>query len=1222
MATINPINYWRCDDGIVAPNRIKDFMNNSNLNLNDYIGTGNYQINTGGPVGNYLTLKGGLAPANVSLDVVGSFTIELLIRCGHQFKNCLLFSTQDDSISTLIGGDNITFNTKFGGVNNFVVNFDGKGRKSAANFMDGNWHHLVFKYDNVAGTKEIWLDGQCPTGFSTTAPKGTIPGLKNLWLGHTVSYIGIFGDLDEMCIYNSALPGTHILEHYNNFKSGQHYNFSTTLTTVPTPDSVTDTIDILEYAPGHTNGTFLNNQTGQSSIMTNGCTYTPLQQLRAFPLPRYKPGHTLLSNFNWMDISYMGGNGQRVGNITTPPLYTYPSLSVSQVVQNMLDITDEVVSNWNYGINGVGYQNPPSIYLNPNGTPNLTNAAGAIADYANRNPTKPLHLITLRGGGKISSPNLPANDYLRNSSGVFLDEYGNPTGQKTWSPAGNWQDYASDGTDVRAGIQALLPALPNRPTNKKIDIINENGEVFPLLPFEFTNDPQVNASKLSTGLDWKTYVGRKFVENETKSYRDQFMNLPGLEQTYFTEYAIDGLEDWRKKYTEARQINNKINNQYYSTGDFYPRWPNNWRFWQAAWHGMQWFVESRDLEIKAGDNLFSPFVAAGWSHNEEENIRPGQWLGLLKVLALFGVEFFYTGYFTLSEPFQLPENWIWQAAMPSYVQALISRYEDVLRNGFIHPGDYPRKNDAGTGYSFYTGDLTKYVTVRKHNSGTKYVIAGTQQPVTNNKGNVPAESVATIILDGQTLKFKVRKQGSVYIYDKTNATAPVFYQLDEWHESTHPWYWSKDFIFQAELFDASNNASIKTDIPSTSGDYSNFSTYLTFNGIGTVEYNFQPRTQDNQYVWVRARSVDGTKTGFNIKLDNSGTDKAINCIVDTNWGWYRVYDQWVVDKYVKTNLVFNNVTASNHKIIITSQNNKLQIDKIHITKNSSAIYADAVTNCGTITPPTVTIAANGATTFCSGSSVIITASGADTYVWNNGQTTASIVVTTSGNYSCVGTTNGLNGQSNTIAVTVNPKPIAAIAASGPLTFQQGGSVVLTATAGSSYVWSTNESTQSITVTQSGAYTVMVSNQFGCSNVSPSVLVNVTPIIVSLVPETIISFNSGGYLSASGLTTMPNWTYQVNFSASGKYYLFYKLKTNTPGKATGIKISKNGGSPIGGDSYGKTNIDWKWFRLNNSDGTIRLVNFNKDINTIVFTPNNNRCDVIEFAISKNSNFVPV
>ncbi len=59
-----------------------------------------------------------------------------------------------------------------------------------------------------------------------------------------------------------------------------------------------------------------------------------------------------------------------------------------------------------------------------------------------------------------------------------------------------------------------------------------------------------------------------------------------------------------------------------------------------------------------------------------------------------------------------------------------------------------------------------------------------------------------------------------------------------------------------------------------------------------------------------------------------------------------------------------------------------------------------------------------------------------------------------------------------------PKPVAGnfsptITASGPLTFCQGGNVVLTATGGDSYNWSNGATTQSITVDATGSYTCYV-----------------------------------------------------------------------------------------------------------------------------------------------------
>ena len=57
--------------------------------------------------------------------------------------------------------------------------------------------------------------------------------------------------------------------------------------------------------------------------------------------------------------------------------------------------------------------------------------------------------------------------------------------------------------------------------------------------------------------------------------------------------------------------------------------------------------------------------------------------------------------------------------------------------------------------------------------------------------------------------------------------------------------------------------------------------------------------------------------------------------------------------------------------------------------------------------------------------------------------------------------------------TLSPPPTPTITASGPLIFCAGGSVVLTASPGSSYLWSNGSNSQSITVTTSGNYCVTV-----------------------------------------------------------------------------------------------------------------------------------------------------
>ena len=143
-------------------------------------------------------------------------------------------------------------------------------------------------------------------------------------------------------------------------------------------------------------------------------------------------------------------------------------------------------------------------------------------------------------------------------------------------------------------------------------------------------------------------------------------------------------------------------------------------------------------------------------------------------------------------------------------------------------------------------------------------------------------------------------------------------------------------------------------------------------------------------------------------------------------------------------------------------------------------------------PPTPTISADGPLAFCAGGSVTLTSSSATGNVWSTGETIQSITVNASGTYS-VTVTNG-NGCSATSAgttVTVNPNPATpTISAGGPLTFCAGGSVTLTSSSATGNVWSTGATTQAITVSTSGTYSVTVTNGNGCSATSAGTTVTV------------------------------------------------------------------------------------------------------------------------------------
>ena len=220
-------------------------------------------------------------------------------------------------------------------------------------------------------------------------------------------------------------------------------------------------------------------------------------------------------------------------------------------------------------------------------------------------------------------------------------------------------------------------------------------------------------------------------------------------------------------------------------------------------------------------------------------------------------------------------------------------------------------------------------------------------------------------------------------------------------------------------------------------------------------------------------------------------------------------------------------------------------------------------------PATPSITASGPTTFCAGDSVILTSSSATNNVWSpGGQTTQSITVLASGTYSVVVNNGGcISGSSNSIAVTVNPAPaVPTITASGPTTFCAGDSVVLTSSSANSYLWNPGgATTQSITVTASGTYSVEITDANGCSATSTSTTVTVnplpaTPSITASGPTTFCAGDSVILTSSSATNNV--WspggqtTQSITVLASGTYSVVVNNGGCISGNSNTITVTVN------------------------------------------------------------------
>ncbi len=167
--------------------------------------------------------------------------------------------------------------------------------------------------------------------------------------------------------------------------------------------------------------------------------------------------------------------------------------------------------------------------------------------------------------------------------------------------------------------------------------------------------------------------------------------------------------------------------------------------------------------------------------------------------------------------------------------------------------------------------------------------------------------------------------------------------------------------------------------------------------------------------------------------------------------------------------------------------------------SSDTMYLELITNATANAGPDVST--------CLGDSVNLLANGGDIYIWAPATTLsnpniqnpwASPTVTTT--YT-VTVTSGCGTAFDDVVVIVNPLPDATITQAGPTTFCQGNEVILNANTGTNltYQWKKDGTDiigavdSSYIAQESGNYTIVVTNNFICSNTSSSVTVTANPL---------------------------------------------------------------------------------------------------------------------------------
>lgn len=194
------------------------------------------------------------------------------------------------------------------------------------------------------------------------------------------------------------------------------------------------------------------------------------------------------------------------------------------------------------------------------------------------------------------------------------------------------------------------------------------------------------------------------------------------------------------------------------------------------------------------------------------------------------------------------------------------------------------------------------------------------------------------------------------------------------------------------------------------------------------------------------------------------------------------------------------------------------------TPGSYIVTATGANGCrGTSTPFTVTLQPSPVATIsspqasvCAGQTTTLSASAGQSWAWSNGATAQNIQVT-AGVYTVTVTgTGGCTAASTPISIGTLPAPSVNVSPSGSIVLLQGNTVVLQASGGTTYLWSTGQTSAAITVAQAGAYAVTVTGANGCTAVSTPVSVTFIASNNMITTQGAVSFCDGGSVQLTSL----------------------------------------------------------------------------------------------------------
>ena len=836
------------------------------------------------------------------------FTLECLFRTDEGFHSGTLFRVSNanghDIMQFTLGQDRLALRVE---VESAQATADAAlaffplnkiGRMSNHYLKDGNWHHLVVSFTIKTGEIQLYIDGESPPEFKRVV--GTKPLIATVaqpayfFFSNFGIGTGFHGDLDEVALYDRVLDPAWIYQHYQDAMVNQtHYQ----MCVVPLPevpcyhDQVTDGLDSLNYPPGY-------------PIVD----IEPAAMLAQYPAPRYKAGVELDRNFpdfgSFNRAFYGTSPGKKMKkfyrDLATYWNYSLPAAAVwEHPCDPPLGYTtpmQELLAE-------------PEMLDIPRSLKLLTRYMGS-QDYPTGLPD-PWVVLSVPGGNPLDcTPTVPCTNqpacefkddegllpfshtsalpddyYYNDGAGGFTYSYGStsgcdpqPAGKKQLSLTPNDPTLLPAQFDADLAVDqvnSILAAMGTYdPAAAHIEYLTDEGEMAPG-PALINCATGVNCTSFCDADMQAQYMASGFTSTEdfiasqkdlwVKTLTDPARNLIAAQNAslsydppIFHQYNIQGgRTSWFTGYPEYRNINMQLNGSSHPTPYFYPQSPVAWALeGDPKNSGMNEIAIGRIREMDDhDDHYFAPYVSPGihspsvYIGHSNGIVRPGTYLGLLKLLEGYGADYFHAFVQSSMKPGEVSDagniggnHLTWKIAMPSYAQGVLSYANRLFLNSENVPGQTTFPASASSRYTFTTQRFGEYVLIREHNTSDKQLIFAASPSMSNWEGGYVPDNITEIDVPGAgPLRFKIRQQGSIYYHQPS---LDLFYPLDFWHENKDPYFWCKENIwFEAEVEDKKSPGITKVteQAPGAgTGDYVNARTYVTNpgGGVKSTFYNF------------------------------------------------------------------------------------------------------------------------------------------------------------------------------------------------------------------------------------------------------------------------------------------------------------------------------------------------------------------------------------------------